>query len=89
MERRDFLKKSGLVAAGAAAAVAGLAGCAEKKEEAPKQAATETQQAPAVMTEKKYEWRMVTTWPPNLPVLQTGAVRFAQRVEELRIPNPP
>jgi TRAP-type mannitol/chloroaromatic compound transport system substrate-binding protein len=82
MERRDFLKKSGLVAAGAAAAVAGLAGCAEKKEEAPKQAATETQQAPAVMTEKKYEWRMVTTWPPSLPVLQTGAERFAKRVEE-------
>jgi TRAP-type mannitol/chloroaromatic compound transport system substrate-binding protein len=25
---------------------------------------------------------MVTTWPPNLPVLQTGAERFAKRVEE-------
>jgi TRAP-type mannitol/chloroaromatic compound transport system substrate-binding protein len=25
---------------------------------------------------------MVTTWPPNLPVLQTGAVRFAKRVKE-------
>ncbi len=83
MERRDFLKKSGLVAAGAAAVAAGLAGCTEKKEEAPKPAATEeTQQAPAVITEKKFEWRMVTTWPPNLPVLQTGADRFAKRVEE-------
>ena len=79
MERRDFLKKSGLVAAGAAATVAG---CTEKKEEAPKPVATETTQAPAVVTEKKYEWRMVTTWPPNLPVLQTGAERFAKRVEE-------
>ena len=30
--------------------------------------------APAVLAqEKKYRWKMVTTWPPNLPVLQTGA----------------
>ncbi|ROQ90168.1 TRAP transporter substrate-binding protein [Desulfosoma caldarium] len=29
-----------------------------------------------------YKWRMVTTWPPELPVLQTGAERFAKRVEE-------
>ena len=84
MERREFLKKTGLVAAGAAAAAAaGLAGCSEKKEEtkaaAPK---AEEKMAPAAITEKKYEWKMVTTWPPNLPVLQTGAVRFAQRVEE-------
>jgi TRAP-type mannitol/chloroaromatic compound transport system substrate-binding protein len=26
---------------------------------------------------------MVTTWPPNLAVLQTGALRFAKRVEEV------
>ncbi|MFH1983570.1 MAG: TRAP transporter substrate-binding protein [Pseudomonadota bacterium] len=38
--------------------------------------------APAVHAAKKYSWKMVTTWPPNLPVLQTGAVRFAKRVEE-------
>ncbi|MEJ2038025.1 MAG: twin-arginine translocation signal domain-containing protein [Desulfosarcinaceae bacterium] len=82
MERRDFLKKSGLVAAGAAAVAAGLAGCGEKKETAEKPAATGTKEAPAVITEKKFEWRMVTTWPPNLPVLQTGAERFAKRVEE-------
>ena len=38
--------------------------------------------APAVHAAKTYRWKMVTTWPPNLPVLQTGAVRFAKRVEE-------
>ena len=39
--------------------------------------------APAVLAkEKTYRWKMVTTWPPNLPVLQDGAVRFAKRVEE-------
>ena len=32
---------------------------------------------------KKVKWKMVTTWPPKLPYLQTGAKRFAKRVEEL------
>lgn len=32
---------------------------------------------------KKIKWKMVTTWPPKLPYLQTGAKRFAKRVEEL------
>ncbi len=74
MERRDFLRKAGLAATGAVAAAAGLAGCGqEKKEEA---------KGPAVQAKKTYEWKMVTTWPPNLPVLQTGAERFAKRVEE-------
>lgn len=83
MQRRDFLKKTGYVAAGAAAAAAaGLAGCAKKKEDE-KQATTAGQEGPAVITEKKYEWRMVTTWPPNMPVLQTGAERFASRVAEV------
>ena len=38
--------------------------------------------APAVIAQKKYNWKMVTTWPPNLPVLQTGAERFARRLKE-------
>jgi TRAP-type mannitol/chloroaromatic compound transport system substrate-binding protein len=38
--------------------------------------------APAVIAQKKYNWKMVTTWPPNLPVLQTGADRFARRLKE-------
>jgi len=44
--------------------------------------AATTVSAPAVLAKKKYRWKMVTTWPPNLPVLQTGAVRFANRVKE-------
>lgn len=36
----------------------------------------------ALAKEKTYRWKMVTTWPPGLPVLQTGAVRFAKRLEE-------
>ncbi len=74
MKRRDFLKKAGMTAAGALATTAGLAACAQQKQE--------EAQAPAMQAKKTYEWKMVTTWPPNLPVLQTGAERFAKRVEE-------
>lgn len=64
MERRDFLKKTGVAAA---TAVAGTALA-----------------APSVLAkEKTYNWKMVTTWPPNLPILQTGAERFARRVGEV------
>lgn len=33
--------------------------------------------------EKRFMWRMVTSWPPNFPILQTGAERLAKRVNEL------
>jgi TRAP-type mannitol/chloroaromatic compound transport system substrate-binding protein len=39
--------------------------------------------APAVIAQKKYQWKMVTTWPPKLPVLQDGCERLAKRIEEL------
>lgn len=39
--------------------------------------------APAVLAQKKYSWKMVTTWPPALPVLQTGADRLAERIKEM------
>jgi TRAP-type mannitol/chloroaromatic compound transport system substrate-binding protein len=76
MKRRDFLRKAGLGAVAAAAATAGIIGCEKKEEEAKKE-------APAVITKKKIEWRMVTTWPPKLPVLQDGCERLAQRMLEV------
>jgi TRAP-type mannitol/chloroaromatic compound transport system substrate-binding protein len=45
--------------------------------------AATTVQAPAVWAQKKYSWRMVTTWPPKLPVLQDGCERLARRIGEL------
>jgi TRAP-type mannitol/chloroaromatic compound transport system substrate-binding protein len=39
--------------------------------------------APAVIAQKKYQWKLVTTWPPKLPVLQEGCERLAKRVEEV------
>ncbi len=32
---------------------------------------------------KKIRWKMVSTWPPKLPYLQTGVTRFCKRVAEL------
>ncbi len=39
--------------------------------------------APAVMAQKKHLWKMVTTWPPKMPVLQEGCERLAKRIDEL------
>ena len=44
--------------------------------------ATTAVHAPAVLAKKRYNWKMVTTWPPKFPVLQIGAERFAKRVEQ-------
>jgi TRAP-type mannitol/chloroaromatic compound transport system substrate-binding protein len=45
--------------------------------------AATTVNAPAVLAQKKYRWKMVTTWPPKLPVLQEGCERLAKRVNEM------
>ncbi|MFZ5769904.1 MAG: TRAP transporter substrate-binding protein [Thermodesulfobacteriota bacterium] len=40
--------------------------------------------APAVWAGgERFAWNMVTTWPPSMSVLQTGAQRFAERVREM------
>ena len=45
--------------------------------------AATTVKAPAILAAKTYKWKMVTTWPPKLPVLQEGCERLAKLVEEL------
>lgn len=32
---------------------------------------------------EEFRWKMVTTWPPNFPVLGEGCVKFAQWIEEM------
>lgn len=39
--------------------------------------------APAVHAEKKYQWKMVTTWPPKFPVFGTGAELMAKWIETM------
>jgi len=34
--------------------------------------AATTVKAPAVLAQKTYNWKMVTTWPPKFPVLSQG-----------------
>jgi len=45
--------------------------------------ATTAVAAPAVHAKKTYRWKMVTTWPPKLPVLQDGCERLAKRIKEI------
>ncbi|HFA48345.1 MAG TPA: TRAP transporter substrate-binding protein [Bacteroidetes bacterium] len=42
-----------------------------------------SQSAPGIISGKKYKWRMVTTWPPNFPVVGEGCNLFAKWVEEM------
>lgn len=66
-KRRDFIKK--LPIAGGAL----LAGCASPQQN----------NAPAVHTNKTYEWKMVTTWPPHFPILGETADHLAQWINEM------
>jgi len=74
MKRRDFLSKAAI--AGLAGGTALLAGCGGEEKPANKAV------APA-QVKKTVTWKMVTTWPPKLPILQTGAESFAKKVELL------
>ena len=71
MKRRNFIKKAGLAAI---ASTGVIAAC--QREETQKS-------APAVQTRKKYEWKMVTTWPKNFPGLGTGANFLAKIITDM------
>lgn len=70
MDRKSFLKKGSI---GLAAGLGTLAACSPKKEKG---------EVPLVnaITEKKIRWKMVTTWPPNFPVLGEVANAYAEWV---------
>ncbi len=38
---------------------------------------------PNIITRKRYQWKMVTTWPPNFPILQEGCEQLAQWIHEM------
>lgn len=67
MKRKDFIKRG--VAAGVGATLL-ASGCRSES--------SESIDVPAVITDKKFKWKMVTTWPPNFPVVGTGCTRLAE-----------
>ena len=91
MKRREFIKKVGVGAAAVgagAAATAGLTGCGKQDDSAEvkmlkKEIADLKAMAPAPKEEKKYKWKMVTTWPPHFPMLGEGADNMAKWVNEM------
>ncbi len=70
-ERRKFIKAAGL--ASTAALIGASCGQGQETPSA----------APHVQTRKKYEWKMVTTWPKNFPGLGTGANHLAQIISDM------
>ena len=38
---------------------------------------------PNIISDRKYRWKLVTTWPPNFPILGECCVLFAQWVKEM------
>jgi TRAP-type mannitol/chloroaromatic compound transport system substrate-binding protein len=71
-DRRKFLKNGSLVALAGTTGV--LVSCETKK------AKIDT---PNINFNDTYKWKMVTTWPPNFPVLGEGCNLFSKWVEEM------
>jgi TRAP-type mannitol/chloroaromatic compound transport system substrate-binding protein len=69
-ERRGFLKTSAILAAGSSAILMGCNG--EKKTENIN-----------ILTNKKYEWKLVTAWPPHYPLLGEYAEKFSDIINRM------
>jgi TRAP-type mannitol/chloroaromatic compound transport system substrate-binding protein len=70
-DRRDFIKTASVAAV--AAGSASLLSCGDQK----------TNNSPAVITGKTYEWKMVTAWPPKFPILGEYAEKLARWIETM------
>lgn len=70
--RRGFIKKAGLASLALGAGAAALAACDTSKKKA----------SVNIITNKKYNWRMVSTWPPKFPVLGEGLDLLSKWVED-------
>ncbi len=71
MKRKEFIR-NGLLAGLTAGAL--VQGCTPEEAES---------SAPAILTQKKLKWKMVTTWPPNFPILGEGCLLLAQWINEM------
>lgn len=75
ISRKKFLKKSVAALAGSSLLASGCGSDAGT--------GTSADGSPNIQTGKKYRWKMVTTWPPNFPILGEGCQRFADWVNEM------
>lgn len=71
ISRKSFLQKSLVGTAGLALLGSGCA------------AEESSQSGPAIQSQKKYRWKMVTTWPPNFNVLGESCQLLADWVSEM------
>ena len=46
-------------------------------------AASATTAAPAIAARKRFNWKLVTTWPPNFPIFQENVEKFAKDIEQM------
>lgn len=69
MKRKDFLTKTALASLGLGAVSCGSPQRKEPSEQNP--------------FEREYYWKMVTTWPPNFPILGETCQRFAGLVKQM------
>lgn len=74
ISRKNFLQASAVGVVGAGLA---LNGCTPS--------ASDASEGQSKTTSKKYKWNMVTTWPPNLPVLAEGLKMFAQWIDDMSL----
>jgi len=56
---------------GAAGVATGLAACGR------------SEQGPAGASNRRFNWKLVTTWPPNFPIFHEGVERFSQDVSKM------
>lgn len=73
MKRKDFLKK-GIVAGIASASV--ISACTDRSK-------SDNIAVPNIITNKKIKWKMVTTWPPNFPVVGDGCKLIADSIKKM------
>ena len=69
-QRRDFIKTASVAAVAASTGM--ITSCNNKKED----------DNVAINTYKTYEWKMVTAWPPNFPILGEYAGKLAEWIEK-------
>ncbi|MGB3183434.1 MAG: TRAP transporter substrate-binding protein [Cyclobacteriaceae bacterium] len=75
--RREFIKKAGTAAAINTALPLVATSCGGDRGQG------QSTGAPAVNYNKTFEWKMLTTWPPNFPVLGEGCSMMADWVDKM------